>query len=71
MLKSSQRCGGFSRQREGVSIRFEEALGRFFSFSKSSMASFIEPWGLAKEMKLRLSVQVQNYNELNVLSDWA
>ena len=71
VLKSSQRCGGFSRQREGSSVRFEEALGRFFSFSKSSMASSIEPWDLTKEMKLRFLIQVPNYNELDVLCDWS
>ena len=41
LAKSSHCCRGFSRQREGVSVRFEDALGRFFSFSKSSMASSI------------------------------
>jgi hypothetical protein len=35
------------------------------------MASSIEPQGLAKEMKLRLSVQVQNYNELDVSCNWS
>jgi hypothetical protein len=44
MLKSSQRCGGFSRQREGITVRLEEGSGRFFSFSKSPIASSIEPW---------------------------
>jgi hypothetical protein len=71
VLKSSQRCEGFSRQREGSSVRLEEGSGRFFSFSKSSMASSIEPQDLAKEMKLRLLVQVQNYNELDVLCNWS
>ena len=71
MLKSSQRCQGFSRRREGITVRIEEALGRFFSFSKSPIASSIELWDLAKEVKLRFLIQVPNYNELDVLCDWA
>jgi hypothetical protein len=71
VLKSSQRCQGFSRQREGITVRLEEGSGRFFSFSKSPIASSIELWDLAKEVKLRLSVQVQNYNELDVLCNWS
>ena len=71
MLKSSQRCQGFARQREGITVRLEEGSGRFFSFSKSSMASSIEAQDVAKEMKLRFLVQVQNYNELDVLSVWS
>ena len=71
MLKSSQRCQGFARQREGITVRLEEGSGRFFSFSKSPIASSIELWDLAKEMKLRFLIQVSNYNELDVLCNWA
>ena len=71
MLKSSQRCQGFARQREGITVRLEEGSGRFFSFSKSPIASSIEPWDLTKEMKLRFLIQVQNYNELDVLCNWS
>ena len=70
-MKSSQRCQGFSRQREGITVRLEEGSGRFFSFSKSPIASSIELWDLAKEMNLRFLIQVSNYNELDVLSDWS